>query len=241
MKIQKKIASSALIIYAIIAALINLVIFAVFRPGQLETGDMKLVFWFSYGFIMLAFVWQIITIATGRFDSGIATVFFGISLISVSWFYLIVTAVLSLAFMALVSFVVAVPFMLMLALECIVLGLYAIAFIASLAHRDVVLEMDKTIKKNVFSIRSLVTDVECLAEAVEDSQLKSKLLRLAEDIRYSDPMTNDTVAELDTQMKDAVAELEVYVREQDLSNAEAKLRQAQLIISKRNKRLADSK
>ena len=131
--------------------------------------------------------------------------------------------------------------MLMFVLECLVLGLYAIAFIISLSHKNVVVEIDKNIKKNVFAIRTLVTDVECLAEAVEDSTLKAKLNRLAEDIRYSDPMTNETVAELDLQMKDAIAELEVFVSEQDYSAAEAKIRQAQLIMSKRNKRLADSK
>lgn len=241
MKLGKRTVSSALLVYVILAALLNLIIFAIFKPGNLANNDLKLVFWFSYGFVMLAFVLQIVSILTGRFESGVESVFFGIPLVSVSLFYFIITTVLSLAFMILVSLGVAVPFMLMLVLECVVLGLYAIAFIISLSHKDVVVEIDKNIKKNVFAIRTLVTDVETLAEAVEDSQLKAKLNRLAEDIRYSDPMTNDVVAELDLQMKDAIAELEVYVSEQDYSNAEAKIRQAQLLISKRNKRLADSK
>ena len=241
MKLGKKTVSTALIVYLILAALLNLIIFALFKPGELATGELKRVFWFSYGFLMLAFVLQIAAILTGRFESGVESVFFGFPLVSVSLFYFIITAVLSLAFMILVSVGVAVPFMLMFVLECLVLGLYAIAFIISLSHKNVVVEIDKNIKKNVFAIRTLVTDVECLAEAVEDSALKAKLNRLAEDIRYSDPMTNETVAELDLQMKDAIAELEVFVSEQDYSAAEAKIRQAQLIMSKRNKRLADSK
>lgn len=241
MKLGKRTVSSALLVYVILAALLNLIIFAIFKPGNLANNDLKLVFWFSYGFVMLAFTLQIVSIITGRFESGVESVFFGIPLVSVSLFYFIITTVLSLAFMILVSLGVAVPFMLMLVLECVVLGLYAIAFIISLSHKDVVVEIDKNIKKNVFAIRTLVTDVETLAEAVEDSQLKAKLNRLAEDIRYSDPMTNDVVAELDLQMKDAIAELEVFVSEQDYSSAEAKIRQVQLLISKRNKRLADSK
>ena len=241
MKLGKKTVSTALIVYLILAALLNLIIFVLFKPGELATGELKRVFWFSYGFLMLAFVLQIAAILTGRFESGVESVFFGFPLVSVSLFYFIITAVLSLAFMILVSVGVAVPFMLMFVLECLVLGLYAIAFIISLSHKNVVVEIDKNIKKNVFAIRTLVTDVECLAEAVEDSTLKAKLNRLAEDIRYSDPMTNETVAELDLQMKDAIAELEVFVSEQDYSAAEAKIRQAQLIMSKRNKRLADSK
>lgn len=241
MKLGKKTVSAALLVYVILAALLNLIIFAVFKPGTLETKELKLVFWFSYGFLMLAFVLQIATILTGRFESGVEAAFFGIPLVSVSLFYFIITTVLSLVLMALVSFGVAVPFMLMLVLECVVLGLYAIVFIMSLSHRDAVVEIDKNIKKNVFAIRSLVTDVETLADAAEDAQLKANLNRLAEDIRYSDPMTNEVVAELDLQMKDAVAELEVFVSEHDYTAAEAKVRQAQLLVSKRNKRLADSK
>lgn len=241
MKLGKRTVSSALLVYVILAALLNLIIFAVFKPRSLANNDLKLVFWFSYGFVMLAFILQIVAILTGRFESGVESVFLGIPLVSVSLFYCIITTVLSLAFMILVSLDVEVPFMLMLVLECVVLGLYAIAFIISLSHKDVVVEIDKNIKKNVFAIRTLVTDVEALASAVDDSQLKAKLNRLSEDIRYSDPMTNAAVAELELQMKDVIAELEVYVNEQDYVNAEAKIRQAQLLISKRNKRLADSK
>lgn len=241
MKLGKKTVSSVVLIYIILAALLNLIIFAVFKPGNLETKDLKLVFWFSYGFMMLAFVLQIVSLLTGRFENGVESVFFGIPLVSVSWFYFIVAAILSLAFMILVSFGVAVPFMLMLVLECIVLGVYAIAFIIGLSHKDAVVQIDKTIKRNVFAIRSLVTDVEVLAESVDDLQLKKKLNQLAEEIRYSDPMTNEYVQELDLQMKDAVAELEVYVGDGDIQNAETKIKQAHLLISKRNKRLADSK
>lgn len=241
MKLGKKTVSTALIVFLILTALLNLIIFAVFSPSELENGDLKLVFWFSYGFLMVACVFQIVTVGTGRFEAGLESVFFGFPLLHVSLFYFCVTAVLSLVFMILVSFGAAVPFMLMFVLECIVLALFAVAFIVSLAHKNIVVEIDKTIKKNVLSIRNLVSDVECLAEGADDPQLKAKLSRLAEDIRYSDPMTNDVVAEIDLQIKDTIAELELYMSEQDFTNAEAKIRQTQLLVSKRNKRLADSK
>ena len=242
MKLGKKTVSSAMIVYLILAALLNLVIFAIFRPLSLETTDMKLVFWFSYGFLMLAFVFQIIAILAGKFERGIQSCFFGFPLVSISIFYFGITAVLSLAFMTLVSFAVAVPFMLMLVLECLVFGFYLIVFILSIAHKNIVVEIDKDIKKKVFAIRSLTTDVETLAEAVSDNgELKKKLSRLAEDIRYSDPMTNEFVAELDMQLKDVVAELEILVMDKAYDAADSKITQARLLVSKRNKRLADSK
>ncbi len=241
MKLGKKIVSGAWIIYLIIALLINLVIFTVFKPLELEGGDLKLVFWFSYGFMMVSFILQIASLFIGRFKNGVESAFFGIPILTVSLYYFGITLVLSLAFMILVSFAVAVPFALMFVLECIVLGVYIIVFIMTIMHRDAVVEIDANIKRNVFKIRSLVTDVETMAESVTDANIKAKLNRLAEDIRYSDPMTNEFVAELDLQVRDTIAELEVLVNEQAFDAVEAKIRQAQLLMSKRNKRLADSK
>ena len=54
-------------------------------------------------------------------------------------------------------------------------------------------------------------------------------------------MTNDAVAELDLQLSDAVAELEVLVTSADVATVEAKITQIKLTLSKRNRRLADSK
>lgn len=241
MKLGKKTVSSALLIYLILAALLNLIIFVVFKPINLESNELKLVFWFSYGFIMTAFILQIVSMLTGKFESGVESVFFGIPLIAVSWFYFGITAVLSLAFMILVSFGVVVPFSLMITLECIVLGLYLVAFIISLTHKNVVVQIDKTIKHNVFVLRNLVTNVEIMSASVNDAQLKTKLNRLAEDIRYSDPMTNESVAELDSLIKDAIAELEIYIRNEDFASAETKIKEAELLVSKRNMKLVDSK
>lgn len=241
LKLGQKVVSGAFIIYLILAALLNLIIFTVFKPGQLETGNMKLVFWFAYAFLMIAFITQFVSILTGRFEKGVEAAFFGFSLFSVSVFYFVITAALSVVFMVLVSLGVDVPFALMFVLECILLAFYLVAFIISLMHKNVVVEIDQKIKKNVRAIRAFVSDLECLADATQDAGLKTKLNALAEDFRYSDPMTNDAVAELDLQLSDAVAELEVLVTSADVATVEAKITQIKLTLSKRNRRLADSK
>ena len=241
MKTSKKSVWMAIGVYAIVLALINLIIFSVFKPGSLETKSMKLVFWFSYGFLTLSFLLQVVAMFTGRFEQGVEAIFFGLPLFKIALLYFVITAILSTVFMILVCLGVAVPFALMLVLECILLGIFAIAFIISLMHKNIVQEIDQKIKRNVFAIRSLVTDVETMAESVENREVKAKLDRLAEDIRYSDPMTSEVVAELDLQIKDIIAELEVYVANNELDGIEGKIRQAQLLVSKRNKRLADSK
>lgn len=240
-KVAKKAVWTGVIVYAIMFALINLVIFAIFKPANLETNDMKVVFWFAYGFMALAFVLQIAALVTGRYENGMQSVFFGLPMIRVSLLYFIFTGVLSVAFMILLSFGVKVPFMLMFVPEVILLGLYAIAFIVSLTHRNVVVAIDRKIKQNVFAIRSLVSDVEDIADTVTDASLKQKLSRLAEDIRYSDPMTDQSVAAYDAQIKDSVDTLARLVGAGELDRAAAQITLTQNLISKRNRRLADGK
>ncbi|MBR7116822.1 MAG: hypothetical protein IKC87_03840 [Clostridia bacterium] len=241
MKLGRKAVISTVIVYLIIVALFNLVIFSIFKPSQFATDNMRLVFWFAYAFVMISAAMQVVSLVMGRFEDGAEAIFFGFNLFSISLFYLGVTFVLSLAFMILVACGVDVPFMVMFVLEVIVLGLYIAAFIISLTHKSVVQQIDQHIKHSVLQIRNLVTDVEVLAESVTDGELKAKLNRLAEDIRYSDPMTSEVVADLDLSIKDLIAELEVHVANGDNASAATTIVKTQLAISKRNKRLADSK
>ena len=54
----------SLLITLILAALLNLLIFAAMRPWKLQESY-RLAFWFSYGALMLAFVLRSLSLAVG--------------------------------------------------------------------------------------------------------------------------------------------------------------------------------
>ena len=63
--------------------------------------------------------------------------------------------------------------------------------------------------KKVFYIRELQADVELLADNENDVAVKTALLQLAEKIRFSDPMSNEVLAELEAEITAKINELKL--------------------------------
>ena len=69
------------------------------------------------------------------------------------------------------------------------------------------LELEEKVEKKVFYIKALQVDIEMLASTETDSDTKAALTKLAEKIRFSDPMSNEVLAELEAEITAQVKEL----------------------------------
>ena len=67
--------------------------------------------------------------------------------------------------------------------------------------------VEAKVQKKVFYIRELQADVELIAAAETDTDTKASLTQLAEKIRFSDPMSNDQLADLESKISTKAAEL----------------------------------
>lgn len=67
--------------------------------------------------------------------------------------------------------------------------------------------MEEKVEKKVFYIKSLQVDIEMLANSETDAETKAALTKLAEKIRFSDPMSNEVLADLDTKISEKATEL----------------------------------
>ena len=194
MKKNKGMAYAAL---AIAFVLINVIAFAV---PTAKTAT----FWIAYVFTAVAFVSQI---AIWKFAfKGADTLkskFLGIPLISVRITYLIVQIIAFAVFMALpltaswIALVVCV----------LILGISAICLIGTEAGREEINRVEEKVEKKVFYIKSLQVDVEMMASAETDTDTKAALTKLAEKIRFSDPMSNDVLSDLEAEITAKVKEL----------------------------------
>lgn len=239
---KKRISVAAILIFGILAGLLNLIIFTVFKPGNLQTLVQKQVFWFSYAFLMLAFVFQFIALYVGRYKDGAEAMVLGFPLVKVSIFYLVITAVLSLVMMTLVAWGVNVPFPLMMVLQCIVVGIYAVLLILCVTHQRTVVDIGEELKQHVYRKNDLRDMVANLADMVTDNvDLKKLLSRLSEDIGFSDPVGTSATAQLDADMEDAIVELSTLVETGKYDEAVAKVNQIKSILMRRKRALANSK
>lgn len=186
--------------YAVLA-----ISFALFNVIALAVPTAKTAtFWVAYVFTAVAFALQI---AIWKFAfKGADTLkskFLGIPLISVGITYLIIQIIAFAVFMALpltASWIAIV-------VCALILGISAICLIGTETGREEIGRVEEKVEKKVFYIKSLQVDIEMLANTETDSDTKMALTKLAEKIRFSDPMSNDALSDLEAEITAKVKEL----------------------------------
>ena len=194
---MKKNKGMAYAVLAIAFVLFNVVAFAV---PTVKTAT----FWVAYVFTAVAFTSQI---AVWKFAfKGADTLkskFLGIPLISVGITHLIVQIIAFAIFMVLpltASWIAIV-------VCALILGISAICLIGTETGREEINRVEEKVEKKVFYIKLLQVDVEMLASAETDTGTKTPLTKLAEKIRFSDPMSNEVLADLEEEISAKVKEL----------------------------------
>ena len=79
-------------------------------------------------------------------------------------------------------------------------------------------------------INDLQIEVEMIAESANDTEIKQKLSELAKKIRFSDPMSDDSLSELENEILNKVTALE------NSSSKAADLKEIETLLLKRNKK-----
>ena len=194
---MKKNKGMAYAVLAIAFVLFNVISFAI---PTAKTAT----FWTAYAFTTIAFASQIIIwkFAFKGADT-LKSKFLGIPLISVGITYLIVQIIAFVVFMA---FPIA-PTWIAIVVCALILGFSAICLIGTETCRKEINRVEETVEKKVFYIKSLQVDVEMLASAERDTDTKAALAKLADKIRFSDPMSNEALADLEAEITAKVKEL----------------------------------
>lgn len=161
-------------------------------------------FWIAYAFTAAAFIAQIgiWKIGFGK-DETLKSKFLGLPLIHVGTGYLIVQMIVFFVFL----FVPALPAWSAVLICTIITGISALCMISADAGRGEIERIEEKVKQKVFYIRGLQADVELMADRETDAVVKDSLTQLAEKIRFSDPMSNEHLAELENQISDKISEL----------------------------------
>lgn len=89
----------------------------------------------------------------------------------------------------------------------IIAGVSAVCMISDNVGRNEIERVEAKVQKKVFYIRELQADIELLADNESDATVKTALTQLAEKIRFSDPMSNEQLADLENKISTKVAEL----------------------------------
>lgn len=89
----------------------------------------------------------------------------------------------------------------------LILGLSTICLIGTEVAKEEINRIDEAVEKKVLYIKSLQIYVEMLARTETNSDTKAAILALAEKIRFSDPMSNEILADIETEILNKIKEL----------------------------------
>ena len=186
--------------YFILGILFILVCVIAFAVPTAKTAA----FWISYAFTVVAFAAQIIiwNAALGRSES-LKSKFLGFSVVHIGIVYLVVQIIALIIFLSIPT----LPIWSAVVACAVIAGISAVCMIASDVGRGEIDRVSAKVQEKTFYIRELQADVEMLEEQEQNPEIKISLTKLTEKIRYSDPMSNVALADLEDRIREKVTAL----------------------------------
>lgn len=191
------------------------------------------VFFLSWGFTLIAIAVQIYNIRTAFYHGeGTKSKFYGFPVVKIGVGYWLAQTVLGLLFMVLGR---VVQLWIPLVVYVVILGVSAVGFIAADAVRDEVVRQDVELKKDVVRMRALQSKAISMVPLAQDYQVRKALEKFAEDLRFSDPVSNVALEAVEADLASCVDALQQAVLDHDSEAALSLKEKAEMILAERNR------
>ena len=217
---MKKGSAKGYLILGILFVLISIIAFVI--PSAKTP-----VFWISYGFTGVAFALQIFIWKKAFSEKDtLKSKFLGIPIVHIGIVYLILQIVSFAVFTALPM----LPLWSTIVTDILILAICSVRMISADIGRNEIDRVEEKVQKKVFYLKNLQADIELLADTETDAPAKASLKKLAEAIRYSDPMSCDELTDI---------EAKISAKAEDLKTATDKVKIADdlaLLLAERNKK-----
>ena len=218
-------------IWVILLAVFNVAVFA--TPGE-AGGYSKFggAFWVGYIFITLAFIGQLICAYFAFKADSLQKFFYNVPLIRISRIGLVLTAIFGTLCMAIPN----LPNWIGVILCLTVLAVTVTSVITATAAGDVVGGIDEKIESKTYFIKALTADAEALMSAAKTPELKAEVKKVYEAIRYSDPMSNSALEEINEQIQNQFSAFADAVKSENSNLASVFSDKLLIFIHNRNKK-----
>lgn len=213
--------------WAVLLALFNVVTFICAEwigDGFTES------FWVGYGFITITFIGQLLCAFVALKEDNANKLFYRISLATSSYAGLVVTFIVGGLFMI----VSDLPYWLGIVICSIVLAINILSVLKAVAVAGIVEGVDAKVKKQTFFIKALTVDAESLVARAKDEAILANCKKVYEAVRYSDPMSNDMLSGIESQITIRFAALSNAVANQDAEAVASTAEEVLLLIKDRN-------
>lgn len=216
------------LIWTLCLAVFNVITFVI--PNEIG-GESKFngLFWIGYIFITVAFLGQLACTFIAFKAENNKKFFYNIPLLSISYGGLVAMLIAGSVFMA----VPKLPEWIGIIICVSILAFNAIAIIKASAVADIVGGIDNKIKTETFFIKNLTVDAQGLITSAKIEELRAEAKRVYDEIRYSDPMTNIELFDIEARIE---KEFEVFADAIKAEDTELSKNSADTLIEMMEKR-----
>lgn len=191
------------------------------------------VFWLSFGYTLAAFA-----VAAAAFCIAFLrhpeakSRFYGFPIAKIGGVYWLAQLAVGLVAMALGKWI---PVWLAVLVYTAALGAAVIGLIAAEAVVDEIHSQDAGLKRSVAAMRSLQSQVNQMAAQCANPDAAAAVRKLAEELRYSDPVSSPALEEAERDLSAAVADLQSAVADEDSEAVKQLSRKAAALLAERNR------
>ncbi len=217
------------VVWALLVVVFNAVTFIVPNEVMDVTRFDKPLFWVSYAFVMLSFAGQLVVVVRFCKKDTAEKRFLGLSLLRASYVAVSVCVIVGTVFMTLPVLPVWIG-----AIVCILVLAYQILTAVKITGAtDYVEQLGEKVKTQQQFIRTLTADASILSERAKTQETKMLANKVYEAIRYSDPMSNDALAECETEIQSKYNQLKALITD-DADECKEAVDELLLLIKERN-------
>lgn len=229
---MKKNFRSYALIWAIMLAAFNAVVFLVrpVIPGYAVNYDAR--FWTAWGFILAAFAGNLVCAYFAFKAQNLKKLFYNLPLITVSYAGLIVMLVLGGALML----IPGCPAWIAAVVCLIAAAVTAAAVVRADWAGKAAGAVEEKVKAQTSFIKTLTVDAECLLDSAKSDAVKAECKKVFEAVRYSDPMSNDTLSSIEAEITVKMSEFTSAVVDDDATNAKDIADEFVILVGNRNKK-----
>lgn len=126
------------------------------------------------------------------------------------------------------------PVYLSLVISLVILIVYVFLMISGGIGREKAKQVESNIKRNTSRIKELRTATMSMADNIKDPNLRKRVQRVADGIRYSDPMSRDDLDGIESDIESVILELKSAINSGSDEEIDRLADQASTLIEERN-------
>jgi hypothetical protein len=197
-----------LLLVGVILVLFNIVFLVV--PFQIKWS---INYWLCFVFTNLAIL-ALIPILNLAFSKSftIKSKVYGLPIYHIGYILICLSIAFSFSF-AIVSTVLVIKSWFIIIVYVLLYGLVGIGLISSSTARDIIEEIDRDTNINTSFITNIQLKLSIITSAIDEKEVKEKWIKLIDNVRYSDPLSNENTKSIELNILQSIEEFEKLIVE----------------------------